>query len=208
MRDIHRDIILLLEGKSPEGLDIISNIFYKQVNKIESDYLGWQKEDLLQEFILKIFENRTSIIEKFKDKESGLASYIREMAKNFLIDKLRQKKMDMEDISNYYYSIEDRGNNPEKLLKLFEAKNFMKLLENYLSPEEYTLLCYQIFKESQKSIRESFFNNVKDDALYQRVSRLNKKIGKIAKENGFSVDSVEAFIEEMLPKMCKERLGL
>lgn len=206
MIEIQQKLIEFLEGKSKEGLEIISNIFYRQINSEKFSNVNWDKEELFGDFILKIFEKKDRLLEIFKTQPMGAASYIREMVKNFLIDKLINLPPQTEDIETIKDYVPD-AKNPLEIIHIIEAERVGELIEKNLSEDDFLLLCYITDKECQKSIRETVFNSVSDDAIYKRIERLKKKIGELVRKNGFAKESVEVFLEDILPKKCKERLG-
>lgn len=207
MIEIQQKIVEFLEGKSNEGLQIIANIFFKQINSEKFANIGWDKEELFGDFILKIFEKREKLLEIFIAQPMGAASYIRKMVKNFLIENLTSLPPQAEDIEDYKNTIKD-SRTPVDVINNIEAQRLKEIVEKQLSEDEVILLCYITDKECQKSIRETVFNNVSDDALYKRVERLKKKLAELVKSKSFAIDSVRLFLEEILPQICKERLKI
>lgn len=205
MIEIQQKIVEFLEGKSNEGLQIIANIFFKQINSEKFAHLGWDKEELFGDFILKIFEKREKLLEIFTTQPMGAASYIREMVKNFLIDHLNSLPPKIENIEDYKNTVKD-SRTPVEVINSIEAYRLRELIKEQFSDDEIILLCYMTDKECQKSIRETVFNNVSDDALYKRVERLKKKLAELVKSKSFAIDSVRLFLEEILPQICKERV--
>lgn len=207
MIEIQQKIVEFLEGKSNEGLQIIANIFFKQINSEKFANTGWDKEELFGDFILKIFEKREKLLEIFTAQPMGAASYIREMVKNFLIDHLNSLPPKIENIEDYKNTVKD-SRTPVEVINSIEAYRLRELIKEQFSDDEIILLCYMTDKECQKSIRETVFNNVSDDALYKRVERLKKKLAELVKSKSFAIDSVRLFLEEILPQICKERLKI
>lgn len=205
MIEIQQKIVEFLQGKSKDGLQIIANIFFKQINSENFAHISWDKEELFGDFILKIFEKRQKLLEIFITQPMGAASYIREMVKNFLRDKIESLPPQTENIEDYKNTIKD-SRTPIKVIDNIEAYRLRELIEERFSDDEIILLCYMTDKECQKSIKETVFNSVSDDALYKRVERLKKKLAELVKSKGFAMDSVRSFLEEILPQICKERV--
>lgn len=201
--EIQKKLIEFLEGKSVEGLEIISNIFYKQINSEKFSQIHWDKEELFGDFVLKIFEKREKLLEIFSSQQMGAASYIREMVKNFLIDRLISLQPQTEDIEDYKDYIKD-SKSPADIINQIEAQRLREILKSKLSENDIFLLCYITDKECQKSIKETVFNDVSDDAIYKRAERLKKKLAELTRLNGFGKESVKVFLEEILPEICKE----
>ncbi len=202
----HREIYLFLQGESEIGLEIITNIFYKQINSSSFLTLKEQHEDLFMEFMVKLFSKRDFLLDRFQNQEDGLSSYIREMIKNFLRDKIiSMSRNPLDNVNIIEGEFESNYETPVMILNRIEAIKFKETLEKAFSEKEFMLLCYMITdnKEEKKRIRELFFKDLSNDALYQRVKRLKEKLSKIVKEKNFAQGSVLFFLENILPSICK-----
>ncbi|RUM49019.1 MAG: hypothetical protein DSY47_04390 [Hydrogenothermus sp.] len=203
----HKEILLFLQGKSEKGLEIITNIFYKELNSNSFSGLKNISEDLFMELMEKIFSKREFIIEKFKDEEKGLSSYIREMIKNLFKDKLlnmSKNPLDKVNINEGDFA-KTYNNNPEKIMESIEASKVKEVFEGKLSEEEFLVLCYIISnKEEKRKYEEKFFKDISKDALYKRVQRFKEKLAKIVKNYNFAEGSVMFYLENLLPKTCKK----
>lgn len=208
MSDIntHREIYLFLQGESEIGLEIITNIFYKQINSSSFLTLKEQHEDLFMEFMVKLFSKRDFLLKKFQNQEDGLSSYIREMIKNFLRDKIiSMSRNPLDNVNIIEGEFESNHEIPVMTMNKIEAIKLKETLEETISEKEFILLCYMVIdnREEKKRVRELFFKDLSNDALYQRVKRLKEKLSKIVKEKNFAQGSVLFFLENILPSICK-----
>jgi len=191
MSDIntHKEIYLFLLGESEVGLEIITNIFYRQINSSSFSFLKEQQEDLFMEFMVKLFSKRDFLLKKFQNQENGLSSYIREMIKNFLKDKIiSMSRNPLDNVNIIEGEFEGNYETPVMTMNKIEAIKLKETLEKVFSEKEFMLLYYMIIdnKEEKKKFREIFFKDLSNDALYQRVKRLKESIfrrdGKISRE--------------------------
>lgn len=208
MKDVSKIIYRFLEGDDVKGLNIIRNIFYKQISSYMFNSLDWDKEDYFQEFVLKLLNNKNKILEIFHDNTAGLVSYIREMIKNFLKDKLiESRKYHHENIEDYEYRLESNMKKPSDVLVFLEAFHIKENIVKYLNEQDLILLCYLTCQECQEFIEKTFFNNVSKDAMYKRVERLKMKIREFIKSFGFDEDSFGYFLSNMLYEICNTYKG-
>lgn len=211
----HNEIYLFLLGKSDKGLEIITNIFYKQL--YSSFYISLKKneEDLFMEFMVKLFEKRNDLLNKFENQDNGLPSYIRTMVKNFLNDYIRS--MSKKPLDNVYinkstdesYKTEDTfidtSKNPSIIIEEIEAKRFMEILEKNISEEDFKIICYLTKEKNEKEkMKEKLFKDISKDTLYKRIERLKKKLRKLADDYSFSEGAVELYLKKLLPNKCKK----
>jgi hypothetical protein len=202
----HKEILLFLQGKSEIGLQIITNIFYKELNSSSFSHLKNSSDDLFMELMEKLFMKREYIIEKFKNEEKGLSSYIREIIKNILKDKiLDMSKNPLDTVNITEGDFAKSFDNPEKVMEMIEANKVKKVFAENLTRKEFLILCYIVSKKEEKiSYEENFFKEVSKDALYKRVQRLKEKLANIVKVHNFAEGAVKYYLENLLPNICKK----
>lgn len=205
MKNTHEEIYLFLQGKSEKGLEIISNIFFKQL--YSQSYISLTKqeepEDIFMDFINKIFEKRTFLLQKFENQSQGLASYIRQMAKNFLKDKLKiMSEIQFESVNNYERLISTDKNEPIKQLIKIEGFRFAEIIDSKFKEEEILILCY-ITATNKKDFEEKYLKDLSKDAIYKRVERVKRKLRGVISDFGYSQEAVRFYIENILPSKCK-----
>jgi len=204
MTDTHQEIYLFLQGKSNKGLSIIYNIFLKQLYSASYKYLlnREDKEDLFMDFITKIFEKREFLIRRFADQERGLASYVREMAKNFLKDKIAEmSEVYLESVNDYEWKLEDGKADPQEVIVRLDAFSIKEWLDENLKKEEILMLCYMLSEDKEK-FEKDYFKELSKDAIYKRVQRLKEKLSNLLKN--YSKETFAYYIEYILPTVCKE----
>ncbi len=205
MINAHREIYLFLQGKSEKGLEIISNIFYKQLFSTSYRYLTNYDapEDIFMDFMTKVFEKRSFLLDIFYKNDEGLPQYIRTMAKNFLKDRLRKKMSEIQvEFVNDYKDVPRNSKNiieEEEIIKL-EALSLKKYLDKKLREEEFLILCYMVAK-NRKEFEEVYFKGIKKNTIYKRVQRMKEKLQHILSTYDF--DTVEYYFDFILPLICK-----
>ncbi len=209
--DTHKEIYLFLKGESDLGMEIISNIFFKQIRTASFNSLARneeEKKELLMKFFLKLLQKREYILKKFSDQNEGLSSFIRKMVKNFLKDELRARsEKELKKVSINESLIEKTINNPIELINEIEAYRLNELLEERLTDEDFKMLCYIIIenKKEKSEYEQKYFNDISKDALYKRVQRVKEKLRKIINEEHFAKDTVHYYLENILPTKCERR---
>jgi len=202
----HQKIYNFLAEGNTEGLEIIENIFFKQLFSSSYKYIlnSEDKEDLFMEFINRVFEKRNFLLEKFRTQNQGLPAYIRQMVKNFLKDKIKHmSEIRMEPVNNYEKFLKsDLGNPIIEIIKV-DSLSLKEVINNKLKTEEIKVLCY-ITAKDKMMFKEIFFKNVSDDALYKKVQRVKEKLKRIINEYGYSKDTVEYYLTEILPTICNK----
>ncbi len=204
MIDTHKEIYLFLQGKSTKGLGIITNIFFKQLYNSSYKYLLNREdpEDMFMDFIAKIFEKREFLIKRFADQEKGLASYIREMVKNFLKDKIKEmSEVYLESVNDYEWSLTDEKETPQDIVMRVDAFNLKRRLDEHLKKEEIVMLCYML-SDDKEAFENRYFKELSKDALYKRVQRLKEKLRELLKD--YTQEAFRYYIEYILPALCKE----
>ncbi|MDQ7055054.1 MAG: hypothetical protein Q9M89_00520 [Persephonella sp.] len=198
----HREIYLFLQGRSEAGLDVISNIFFKQLNSSSFIYLTnyCDAEDLFMDFISKLFEKREYLLSLFEKQENGLPSYIRLMASNFLKDRIKSVS-DREEISVFNNERLSQENQEEVIVKV-DAFKLNETLKKELKEDEILLLCY-ITAPDKKEFEEKYFSSINKNTLYKRVQRVKEKLRKVVVRHGFAQEVVSYYIEHLLPPRCK-----
>ncbi len=206
--DTHKEIYMFLKGESDLGMEIISNIFFKQLHSASFNSLARneeEKKELLMKFFYKLFQKREYILKKFTNQNRGLSSFIRKMIKNFLKDELRVrsekelKKVSIDDV------IEKTINNPIEIINEIEAYRLSELLEKRLTEEDFKMICYIIIQNSEEKLEyeKSYFSDISKDALYKRVQRVKEKLRKIINNEHFAKETVQYYLENILPTKCK-----
>jgi len=208
--DTHREIYLFLKGESDLGMEIISNIFYKQINSTSFNALAKneeEKKELLMKFFNKLFQKREYILKTFSGQNSGLSSFIMKMIRRFLIDEIKKVESEnkMKKVSIDESLIERTINNPIEIINEIEAYRLDELLDKKLTEEDFKMLCYMIIhdKEEKLNYEKRFFSDISRDALYKRVQRVKEKVARIIKEKHFAQDTVLYYLENILPTKCK-----
>ncbi|MBK3332643.1 sigma-70 family RNA polymerase sigma factor [Persephonella atlantica] len=200
----HREIYLFLQGRSETGLDIITNIFFKQLNSSSFVYLTnyYEKEDLFMDFMSKLFEKREYLLNLFENQENGLPSYIRLMASNFLKDRIKSLSDSREKaVFNNERLTYTEGRFEEVIIQI-DAFKLSETLKKELKEDEILLLCY-ITAPDKKDFEEKYFSSVNKNALYKRVQRVKEKLRKVVVKHGFAQEVVGYYIEHLLPAKCK-----
>ena len=207
MKNSHIEIYLFLKGESEEGLEIISNIFFKQLHSQSYKFLT-QKEDandIFMDFITKLLTKREFLLETFEGQTKGLASYIRQMAKNFLKDKVKQwSEIQIESVNNNEGKLGMNYNIDTKTILKIESFRFEKTLKQKFKEEEVLILCY-ITAPDKIDFINRHFSNLSKNALYKRVERVKNKLKNLIDEYGYEKDVVEFYIDNILPIICNKR---
>ncbi|WP_297889891.1 hypothetical protein [Sulfurihydrogenibium sp.] len=207
------DLILefLKEGKE-EGLEVIRNIFFSKINKQTYQILKNEQEDLFGDFLAeKLLPYKKNILERFKNGSEGLTSYISTAIENFLKTAL-EKAIHMSEVfddSVYLYQEEDenplekRAKKEVDFLIHIESERIFEIMKVELKEEEQKLLCYMLSDyRKQQSLKDSFYKELKDDALYKRVERFKKRLSEIVKKYEFSKNAVEHFFDSYYKEVC------
>ncbi len=210
--DTHKEIYLFLKGESDLGMEIISNIFFKQIHTASFNSLARneeEKKELLMKFFLKLLQKREYILDLFANQNRGLSEYMRKMINRFLIDELNKARSEsnFKKVSINESLIEKTINNPIELINEIEAYRLNELLEERLTDEDFKMLCYIIIenKKEKSEYEQKHFNDISKDALYKRVQRVKEKLRKIINEEHFAKDTVHYYLENILPTKCERR---
>ncbi len=207
----HREILEFLMYGKEEGFEIVKNIFFKQLSHeiFQSLRKNEDKDDLFFSFMEKLFSKRENIIQLFSQQDKGLPSYIRQMARNFLLDLLKKKSvleekivLNNEDDEEDY--LETKFGQEINFLLSLEIEEIKKIFNAKLKDDEVKLLCLYLNKDKQEEYMRLFFDGLSKDALYKRVERLKKKLGEIIRDNGFSLSGVECYFSDVLQEECKQ----
>ncbi len=207
--DTHKEIYMFLKGESDLGMEIISNIFFKQLHSVSFNSLAKneeEKKELLMKFFYKLFQKREYILKKFANQNRGLSSFIRKMIKNFLKDELRTRsEKELKKVSIDEPLIEKTINNPIEIINEIEAYRLSELLEKRLTEEDFKMICYIIIQNSEEKLEyeKSYFSDISKDALYKRVQRVKEKLRKIINKEHFAKETVQYYLENILPTKCK-----
>ena len=207
--DTHKEIYMFLKGESDLGMEIISNIFFKQLHSASFNSLAKneeEKKELLMKFFYKLFQKREYILKKFANQNRGLSSFIRKMIKNFLKDELRTRsEKELKKVSIDEPLIEKTINNPIEIINEIEAYRLSELLEKRLTEEDFKMICYIIIQNSEEKLEyeKSYFSDISKDALYKRVQRVKEKLRKIINKEHFAKETVQYYFENILPTKCK-----
>ncbi|WP_293444650.1 hypothetical protein [Persephonella sp.] len=207
--DTHKEIYMFLKGESDLGMEIISNIFFKQLHSASFNSLAKneeEKKELLMKFFYKLFQKREYILKKFANQNRGLSSFIRKMIKNFLKDELRTRsEKELKKVSIDEPLIEKTINNPIEIINEIEAYRLSELLEKRLTEEDFKMICYIIIQNSEEKLEyeKSYFSDISKDALYKRVQRVKEKLRKIINKEHFAKETVQYYLENILPTKCK-----
>jgi hypothetical protein len=205
-------ILEFLEKNDLQGLQVIKNIFLSKINKQSFQALKNQQEDLFNEFLaVKIIPNQKKISEKFKKETKGLYTYISVAIENFLKTNLEKYIYLSENTDDIVYIYKEEDENPieEKFgveidfLKSIEGERVFQVMKEKIKEEEKQLLCYMLSdNEKQQQLKNVFYSQLKEDALYKRVERLKKKLTEIVREYEFSKNGVEYFFEIYYKEIC------
>jgi len=147
----------------------------------------YSSEDLIEqmtnEAIECILEKREVLLEKLSDSNIKITDYMFFVIRNYFIDKVRKKTINVidEEITDY-----DKPYKHNPTITL-EAEELNKIVQEKMSEAEKEALCFEL--------RELMPANKSQAAFEKAKSRAKSRMRSIVKEYGFSVDVVFAFFD-------------
>ncbi len=226
-------IEFLLNPHNPNnkiGYDIFFKVFLKEFNKYSLLKNELEPEDVYSEFLLKIifkgdkFSLNPTILNKIQENTNNITSYLYMTMHNFLRTKNRElkEKFYVEEnnqneekrLKKKFETLEIKHDNDDKYIEnpkitkspvieteiMIEAKEIREIIEQKLSDKEKQVLCYTLL-DDPSYIKEE----ISQDALYKRKSRMKKFLTGFVKEHGFSLEGFSYFVQEYLKSEICEK---
>ena len=193
------------------GHKIFMQVFFKEFYKYDLLVKYSEPEDLFHEFITTIifkgksFTLNPVIAEKMEDPKTKIVSYLYKTIHNFLRTKRREayKNLQIEPIDK---GTEGKQEEPcfnhiiDPVIEI-EALEIKEIILKTFSEKEIRVLCYSFLND-----KEYFDEELSDDAIYKRKSRMKKFLQDFVKEYGFSLEGFACFIDKYLKSDICDKL--
>ncbi|SNZ09133.1 hypothetical protein SAMN06265182_1486 [Persephonella hydrogeniphila] len=195
---------LLNPQNNDEGYWIFYGLFKREFKKYDLLEKNLNSLDLFHDFLIHIiFKNQKwklnpTIYSKIDDK---VVSYIYASLHNFLKTKYREflaREYSKDEITEY--EIDEVS--PVILDLIIEAKEIKEKIISSFNQRDIRTICFLLLGD-RKYINEE----ISDDALYQRKSRMKKRLKEFVKENGFSLEGFAYFQKYILKSEICDKLG-
>ncbi len=179
MKITEENFIVQMRNKNEKALEfIIDNYSHILVGIINKNlfYLPDRKEECLNDVLLAIWEN----IDSYDEKKAKFTSWIGGIAKYKSLNYIRKYNKDLQN-TQIDENISSNDNSLEQLITKEFNKQILELL-NHLNEKDKEIFTQFYFKN--KTVPElSEEINIKEDIIYNRLSRGRKKLKKIMEEN-------------------------
>lgn len=228
MRDYKIYIFPLLKGKKLKEKDfeefknsikkIIKDVFkqkftYKNEFLFKKAYGETYLDELFQEFIVRIFQNKETILKcNFIDR-NYLFSMIQNMICRHLSSnlKLLKNQINFEDLG-FLYEEQEKVKVIEKLapqafdyLKEIRIIHWLNELKRRLDEKDEETLCYYLYKILYK--KEMVLKNLNKTLLYKRWERLKVKLRNILGNiiENEEIEKSKEFFERYVSEICQKK---
>ena len=175
--------------------------------------------DLVSEFLVHLIKKKRSF-EHLLGNDKVCYSYVATIARNFLLDRWREKKRRIKTLELSTNSEEEKGDFQAKLkegeirtkpleeeINRLELVELKEIFEREISPDDVKYFCYLLVKDGKK-LYACLWGNKSRDAIYKDVSRKKKKViaflEKLRDEYGVSFELMEAFVRTILSEKCEQ----
>ena len=167
------------------GIDALKNIYPRE--SVE--------REVLQEFVVKLLEKKDKLIPKL-EKDIRIEAYLKLMIKNYLIDRLRKKRVETQELKDEYSNIANLKNE----LVYIEAKEFAIICREKLTKREKEALCLELSKPDWHNL---------DTSLQKAKTRAHKRVKELVSAEKFPIEVVEYSINHFfMSEICKEFVNL
>ena len=167
------------------GVEVLKNIYSRE--SVE--------REVLQEFVIKLIEKKEILISKL-EKDIKIEAYLKLIIKNYLIDKLRKKRLEDNELKEEHLNAAGAKN---ELLSL-EAEEFAVICKENLTEREREALCLELLKIDEYKL---------DTSLQKARSRAHKRIKDLVLAEKFPIEVVEYSIKQFfMSEICKEFVNL
>jgi len=198
-------------------LGYLKNILRKTASKNEIiDFFSEEDfEDFTSEVVAKILSKRSQW--KLIIKAKGCYSYLYTTVRNFLIDKVRERKEKSFQERTFIEFEDKEGNKQSEEDFIADEKISPELIDDILdivddfnrkvNSEEIKYFCYFLLPKG-KQIYKCLWRNKSKDAIYQDAKRKREKVViqllKKWLELGIEPEAVEIFVKTYLSEICEK----
>lgn len=176
-------------------------------------FMGMENIDFKEEILFILLKKRDYIC----SRNTVTFSLLCEIAKNYFTDKFWRKPEAFSQFISIYEpigngdikiedTIKDTKISPETFNEYIYIPELLRIIKESLSDRDKEVLCYRIYKEL-KSKENPFLNALSDDAKYQAMSRLIRKLRKLLTDEpskSFSTNGARIFIKLAMSEICKK----
>lgn len=175
--------------------------------------------DLVSELLAHILKKKKSFDHLFGN-DKACYSYIATMARNFLIDRWKEKirRLKLVELGSspggereeFQEKLKEGEILPKRLeeeISRFELVELKEIFEREISPQDMKYFCYLLVREGKK-LYTCLWGKKSKDAIYKDVSRKRAKViaflEKLRDEYGVSLKLMEAFVRTVLSEKCEQ----
>ena len=178
---------IFLNTIKTQAIYAVNSIGYNLFRKVYSEI-----DEITDETVMLIINKKETIL-KATENGGKIECYIKLMIKNHIIDRLRKKTMQMNELNDKCL----QKPNPKDEIAKIEAIEFAQICNEMLTKTEKEALCLELLEKKSQNKTVISFRKAK--------SRAHKKIRDLVRKEKFSSEVVEIAIKKFfLSEICSE----
>ncbi len=178
---------IFLKTVKTQATYAVNSIGYNLFRRVYSEI-----DEITDEAVILIINKKDTIL-KANENGGKIEYYIKLMIKNHIIDKLRKKTIQSDELDDEYSQMVS----PKNQIANIEAIEFSRICNEILTKTEKEALCFELLEIKPENKANTSFGKAK--------SRAHKRIKDLVIEKKFTSEVVEAAIKKFfLSEICSE----